>query len=106
MNDRYFPLVAILRERVSELVDFEKVEPREFWRKATREALAESGYDPNPIIDALFEVGENVEKHIAALATMARESKDADSIASAAILLAVSLGYSPSAAIESRSRIP
>jgi Fe-S-cluster containining protein len=105
-NDRYLPLVAIFRDRVSTLVDFEKVEPREFWRRATREALAESGYDPNYIIDALFDVGGNIEEHIEALATMAREAADADLVAAAAVLLAVSLGYSPSAAFESKSRIP
>jgi Fe-S-cluster containining protein len=101
MNDRYFPLLAIFRERIAELIDFEKVEPREFWRTATREALAESGYDANPIIDALFDVCGSVEKHIAALATMVRESGDANSIASAAVLLAVSLGYSPAIAFAS-----
>ena len=99
MNDRYQPLVVVLRKRVGELVDFEKVEPREFWRRATREALAESGYDPNAIIDAMFDVGDDVDEHLEALAKMVRQSNDVDSLASAAVLLAVSLGYSPSEAI-------
>jgi len=99
MNERYAALLAIVRKRIGDLVDFEKVEPREFWRRATREALAESGYDPNPIIDALFDVGNNVDEHIEALADLARQSDNADTLASAAVLLAVSLGYSPSDAI-------
>jgi Fe-S-cluster containining protein len=105
MNDRYLPLVAIFRGRIAELVDFEKTEPREFWRRATREALAESGYDSNPLIDAMFDADRfaqggdielSVSKHIEVLATLARESGDADALAAAAVLLAVALGYSPS----------
>ena len=38
INDCYRPLIAMFRKRVNELVDFEKIEPREFWRRATREA--------------------------------------------------------------------
>ena len=98
MNDRYLPLLAIFRERIGELVDFEKVEPREFWRKATREALAESGYDSNPIIDALFDCGDSIDEHIETLARIVQQSDDADALASAAVLLAVSLGYSPTEA--------
>jgi Fe-S-cluster containining protein len=98
MNDRYLPLVAAFRERIRQLVDFEKVEPHEFWRRATREALAESGYDANPIIDALFDAGDCVADHIKAISQMVRRSEHADSLASAAVLLAVSLGYSPSIA--------
>ena len=98
MNDRYLPLLAILRERIGELVDFEKVEPREFWRKATREALAESGYDSNPIIDALFDCDDSVDEHIETLARIVQQSDDADALASAIVLLAVSLGYSPTEA--------
>src|SRR5262249_50095456 len=101
MNDRYRPLIAMFRKRVNELVDFEKVEPREFWRRATREALAESGYDdPNPIIDALFKAGDSVARHIESLTKMAQETKVAESLAAAAIFLATSLGYSPSVASE------
>lgn len=106
MNERYVPVLASFRARISELVDFEKIAPREFWRRATREALAESGYDPNAIIDALFDVGGSVEEHVAAMAKIAEQSKDADLLASAAVLLAVSLGYSPSEAIEPIKRLP
>ena len=106
MNERYVPVLAIFRERISELVDFEKIEPREFWRRATREALAESEYDQNAIIDALFDVGSSVDEHVAAMAKIAKQSKDADLLASAAVLLAVSLGYSPSEAIEPMKRLP
>ena len=98
MNERYVPVLAVFRERIGELVDFEKVEPREFWRRATREALAESGYDPNTIIDALFDVGDSIDEHIETLARIVQQSDDADALASAAVLLAVSLGYSPSEA--------
>ena len=96
MNDRYRPLITMFRNRVNELVDFEKIEPREFWRRATREALAESGYDPNPIIDALFDPGDNVARHIESLTKLAQESLAAESLAQAAVFLAASLGYSPS----------
>ena len=41
----YYPLVGIFRERVAATVDFERVEPHEFWRRAAREALAEANYD-------------------------------------------------------------
>jgi uncharacterized protein len=100
MNDRYRPLIAMFRDRVNELVDFEKVEPREFWRRATREALAESGYDPNPIIDALFDPGDSLAGHLEALTRLAQESRAAESLAAAAVFLAASLGYSPSVAPE------
>jgi Fe-S-cluster containining protein len=35
-NERYRALLPILRERVAAVVDFERVEPGEFWRVATR----------------------------------------------------------------------
>jgi len=107
-NDRYRRLVARMRARIAELIDFEKIEPREFWRRATREALAESGYDPNPLIDALFDadgiVGRRDDEeaemfvHIAALAVRVGKSTDASALAAAAVMLAVSLGYSPAEA--------
>ena len=100
MNDRYRPLITMFRKRVNELVDFEKIEPREFWRRATREALAESGYDPNPIIDALFDPGDSVAGHIESLTKLAQETQAAGSLAEAAVFLAASLGYSPSVASE------
>jgi len=107
-NDRYRRLVARMRARIAELVDFEKIEPREFWRRATREALAESGYDPNPLIDVLFDldglVGRRDDEeaqmfvHLAALSIRVGKSADAAAIAAAAVMLAVSLGYSPAEA--------
>jgi Fe-S-cluster containining protein len=100
MNDRYRPLIATFRDRVNKLIDFEKVEPREFWRRATREALAESGYDANPIIDALFDTGQSVASHIESLTKLAQETHAAESLAAAAVFLAASLGYSPSVASE------
>ena len=59
-NARYGSLLGTFRERIAATVDFERVEPREFWRRAVREALAESNYDANPIVDAMFDVGEVV----------------------------------------------
>ena len=100
MNDRYRPLITVFRNRVNELVDFEKIEPREFWRRATREALAESGYDANPIIDALFDPGDSIARHIESLTKLARETDAAESLAEAAVFLAASLGYSPSVAAD------
>jgi Fe-S-cluster containining protein len=105
----YSRLIAIFRERVDALVDFERVEPREFWRVAAREALAESNYDPNPLIDALFDpdrlgcgrpgAEETAAAHVAVLEQMALEARDGAAIAAAAIMLATSLGYGPERAI-------
>src|SRR5260370_21733416 len=54
-NAPYPSLLPIYRERIAATVDFDRVIPREFWRRAVREALAESGYDSNPLIDATFD---------------------------------------------------
>jgi Fe-S-cluster containining protein len=107
-NRRYRSLIARMRARIDAIVDFEKVEPREFWRRATREALAESGYDSNQLIDAMFDpdgiVGRRDDEeseyfvHLAALAVRIGKSNDAAELAAAAVLLAVSLGYSPAEA--------
>lgn len=104
-NDRYRRLIPRIRARIAELIDFEKIEPREFWRVATREALAESNYDPNPLIDAMFDldgfVGRRDDEeaemfvHLAALAVRIGKITDAAMLAAAAVMLAVSLGYSP-----------
>ncbi len=104
-NDRYRRLIPRIRARIAELADFEKIEPREFWRVAAREALAESGYDPNPLIDAMFDldglVGRRDDEeaemfvHLAALAVRVSKINDAAVLAAAAVMLAVSLGYSP-----------
>jgi Fe-S-cluster containining protein len=102
-NARYASLLAVFRERIAASIDFERVEPREFWRRAVREALAESNYDANPLIDAMFdadgaagiEEAEIVAAHIERLARMIRRESDPELLAAAAVILAVSLGYSP-----------
>jgi len=112
MNARYRPLVLLMRARIETLVDFETIEPREFWRRATREALAESNFDPNPLIDALFDperLGSlrtttvaTVDAHLRALERQILAESDPNVIAAAAVMLAVSLGYSPAEAVGSR----
>jgi Fe-S-cluster containining protein len=102
-NARYASLLAVFRERIAATVDFDRVEPREFWRRAVREALAESNYDPNPLIDAMFEASaiaglddaEVVAAHVEHLAQMIRDESNEEILAVAAVFLAVSLGYSP-----------
>ena len=102
-NARYASLLVTFRERIAATVDFERVEPREFWRRAVREALAESNYDANPIVDAMFDVGEVVgideaeivAAHVERLAAMIRRESNPELLAAAAVMLAVSLGYSP-----------
>jgi uncharacterized protein len=102
-NARYASLLAVFRDRIAATVDFDRVEPREFWRRAVREALAESNYDANPLIDAMFdadaiagtEYAEIVTAHIERLAQMIRRESNAEMLAAAAVMLAVSLGYSP-----------
>ncbi len=102
-NARYASLLAVFRERIAATVDFDRVEPREFWRRAVREALAESNYDANPLIDAMFDAGGNVgiaeteivTAHIERLAKMIQCESNAEMLAAAAVMLAVSLGYSP-----------
>jgi uncharacterized protein len=111
-NDRYRGLLPLLRERMAALIDFDATEPREFWRRAVREALAESNFDRNPLIGALFDPDAlgcgresdtaTVEAHIEALEDLVRSETHADTLAAAAVLLAVSLGYSPSDAMSSR----
>lgn len=102
-NARYASLLGVFRERIVATVDFDRVEPREFWRRAVREALAESNYDANPIVDAMFDVGEVagideaeiVAAHVERLAAMIRRESNPKTLAAAAVMLAVSLGYSP-----------
>ncbi len=104
-NDRYASLLPIYRERIAAIVDFDRVLPREFWRRAVREALAESGYDPNPLIDAMFDPdrlgcsrvsdADTILAHIEVLSEMIRSETNPDALAAAAVMLAVSLGYSP-----------
>lgn len=88
------------------LVDFSCVEPREFWRSAVRAALAETGFDDNPLIDAIFDAdGANSEAphdadavvaHVEELKQMIGDEMNPDVLAAAAVMLAVSLGYAPS----------
>jgi Fe-S-cluster containining protein len=103
----YGRLLPLMRARLAVLVDFETVEPREFWRAAVREALAESGFDPNPLIDAFFDADsshsddhgcsamETVAIHTRALESHIRSETRPDVLATAAVMLAVSLGYTP-----------
>ncbi|HEY9158331.1 YkgJ family cysteine cluster protein [Candidatus Binatus sp.] len=105
-------LMAVFRERIAAMADFDRVEPREFWRRAVREALAESGYDANPLIDAMFDAdavgcagvgdAETIAAHIERLAQMIRRESNAELLAAAAVMLAVSIGYSPGEATGSR----
>jgi Fe-S-cluster containining protein len=102
-NARYASLLVVFRDRIAAAVDFDRVEPREFWRRAVREALAESNYDPNPLIDAMFDTSaivgiddtEIVATHVERLAQMIGHESNAEIVAAAAVFLAVSLGYSP-----------
>jgi uncharacterized protein len=113
VNARYRPLILLMRARIETLIDFETVEPREFWRRAIREALAESNYDANSLIDALFDPGqlgclrdspsETVPVHLIVLERLILAETDPEAIAAAAVMLAVSLGYSPAEAIGGRA---
>jgi hypothetical protein len=110
MNSRYELLIAHFRKRIAALVDFERTQPREFRRIAIREALAESNYDANPLIDATFDADgigcrrdsdtETVEAHVHALEARVSRESDPATLAAAAVMLAVSLGYSPADAFE------
>jgi hypothetical protein len=91
------------------MVDFDRVEPREFWRRAVREAMAESNYDANPLIDALFDAGgigpvtddtQTIESHLKRLAEMIRLESNAELLASAAMMLAISTGLSPAEVLQ------
>jgi len=104
----YERLIPIFRMRLEQIADFEKLEPREFYRRAVREALAESNHDPNPIIDALFDadriVGRfddssaQIEAHVRAIEAMIQNESDPQCLAAASALLSVSLGHLPASA--------
>ena len=108
--ERYAALIELMRRRIARLVDFETTEPAEFRRIAVREALAETGYDYNPLIEALFDSDpmsgylidghRSTARHIAGLAELIEAQTDAGQIAAAAVLLGVSLGYAPAVAFE------
>jgi Fe-S-cluster containining protein len=116
MNRRYTSLLDIFRQRIAELADFDTIEPREFWRVAVREALAENSFDFNQLIEALFDPDslahcvyselEFVEHHVARIEQLIRHEQDPAILASAAILLAVSLGYSPGDVMVGRTAMP
>ncbi|MGH7840796.1 MAG: YkgJ family cysteine cluster protein [Candidatus Binataceae bacterium] len=112
-NEAYRRLLPLIRDRIAALVDFEVREPREFWRVATREALAETNFDPNPLINALFDADRlagrrhsavaTVRAHSDALTELIRAETKPQILAAAGIMLAVSLGYPPGAwTVESR----
>jgi hypothetical protein len=71
-----------------------------------REAVAESGFDENLIIDAMFDPDglgctrqhedDTLAAHLSALETLIERETDPDRLAAAAMILAVSVGYSPS----------
>ncbi len=110
--ERYRALVPLFRARVAAIVDFERVEPREFWRRAVVEALLENGFDPNPIIDAIFDPDSlgcaresdeaTIEAHVDALRAMLVGESDPERLATAAVMLAGSLGYAPGEVIVGR----
>jgi Fe-S-cluster containining protein len=105
MNACYADLIPLFRERVAALVDFVVIEPREFWRVAVREALAEADFDPNPLIGAMFDADrigcgrassmETVAAHVRELDQRIRREMNPVTLAAAAVMLAVSLGYAP-----------
>lgn len=104
-NSRYEGLLPILGRRTRQLADFERTEPREFRRVAVREALAETNWTSNALIDALFDSDpwvkgqdgalERAGAHVAALEELIDCAADAHEVATAGVLLAVSLGFSP-----------
>jgi Fe-S-cluster containining protein len=111
LNERYRPLIATMRDRVADMIDFDVVEPNEFWKCAVAEALRETNFDANPIIDALFDadsvgcyrdsIAATVDAHLAVLCAMALREPNPATLAVAAVMLAISLGYSPAEAISS-----
>ena len=70
----------------------------------------ETGYDYNRLIEALFDsdplsgfqsdATRSIARHIEALAALIEAERDAAQIAAAAVLLAISLGYTPAVAFE------
>ena len=107
--EKYYRLIATFRARIAGLVDFERIEAREFWRRAVAEALRENDFDENPLIDAMFDpdshgcsdenIDDAVAAHVALLDEMICRETDRDRLAAAAVMLAVSLGYSPAEVI-------
>ena len=108
--EAYQPLIHLMRSRIARLVDFEIVEPREFWRVATREALAETNFEPNPLIDAVYDadrvagrcdsISQTIDHHVEALAALIDVTEDPAMLAAAAVMLSVSLGFSARLAVD------
>jgi Fe-S-cluster containining protein len=48
--ERYHSLILLMRARIDALIDLDRIEPYEFWRRAFHEAMRETNYDPNPLI--------------------------------------------------------
>ncbi|HUN57874.1 MAG TPA: YkgJ family cysteine cluster protein [Candidatus Binataceae bacterium] len=105
--ERYRSLIPLMRAQIATLVDVDRIEPREFWRRAFHEAMRETDYDPNPLITAIFDTDaatgaelfdsevELIDAHLHAIAGLIRKESNPASLASAAFLLAVSLGLAP-----------
>jgi Fe-S-cluster containining protein len=105
--ERYRSLIALMRGRIDALVDFDRIEPREFWRRAFHESMRETNYDPNPLITLIFDADaavrprhyhcevDLIDAHLSTIAELIRSADDPALIAVAAFLLAVSLGYAP-----------
>jgi Fe-S-cluster containining protein len=110
MNTCYERLVSYSRDRLHALVDWNATEPREFRRIAIREALAETNYDPNPLVDAIFDADslgcrrdadeDTVAAHVQELEKRIAAESDPHVLAAAAVMLAVSLGLSPGVVLE------
>jgi Fe-S-cluster containining protein len=109
LNERYRPLIATMRDRVASVIDFDIVEPNEFWKRAVAEALRETNFDANRIIDTLFDadgvgcyrdsLAATVDAHLEVLSAMTLCESDPATLAVAAVMLPISLGYSPAEAI-------
>ncbi|HTT77374.1 MAG TPA: hypothetical protein VMF50_15535, partial [Candidatus Binataceae bacterium] len=105
--ERYRSLIPLMGARIALLADFDRIEPREFWRHAFHEAMREANYDPNPLINAIFDAGaavgpyhydsdnDLIGAHLREIEELIRRADDPAMIAAAAFLLAVSLGYEP-----------
>jgi Fe-S-cluster containining protein len=103
--ERYRSLIPLMRARIDALIDFDRIEPREFWRRAFYESMRETSYDPNPLIISIFDADaavrpldyhsedDLIDAHLSAIAELIRSAHDPALIAAAAFLLAVSLGY-------------
>jgi len=105
----YAGLLEKFHTRIDTIMDFDRVDPADFRRRAIREALAESGYDPNPLIDALFDADSAssgrvlidlpMASHIEAISQLLGREADPFRVAAASAMLAVSLGYPPDLAL-------